>query len=174
MFQESHSDPPAPWPQRFAHRVAPDEIDIADDLAAAYAAGGAKRQQLFLRPRTDPGSFGIGVGLLLPYLWQALDTAYPLLRAVLSDPVLANVLSIAGLVLSCRRHPGEAHPTEAVRPAGAAADSLDAAIDHLRDRLAAAGLPVADAEQKAIDVVEVMLADPESATSFLGHLANRS
>lgn len=165
MVQTSQADSFSVWPERLAQLVAPDEADIASELAAVYAAGGAKRQELFLRPRTDPGSAVTEGGPFLPYLWQALDETYPVLRAVLSDAVVASVVAISGRVLSNRRT-GQGL-AQAATPA---ARWTDAAVNRLRDGLAPAGLSRADAEKKAVDVVEEMLTDPASAADFLDRL----
>jgi hypothetical protein len=165
MVQTSQSDPFTVWPERLAHLVAPDETDIATDLAVAYAAGGTQRQELFLRPDTDPGSSGAEPGPFLPYLWRALDEAYPVLRAVLSDTVVENVVAIAGRALSNRRT-GQGG-AQATTPA---ARWTDAAVSLLRDGLTFTGLPSADTEGKAVDIVEEMLTDPASAADFLDRL----
>ena len=170
MFQPSQPDLLTLWSTRLAQRVAPEEIDIAADLAVAYAAGGAERRTLFLQPRTDPGSFGTGLGLFLPHLWQALDTAYTVLRAVLGDPSVANIVAIAGLVLSYRQSRKGNRQASTVRPTGSAADSIDVAIDQVRSGLERAGLSPEEAEQKAIDTIEELLRDPASAASFLDQL----
>lgn len=169
MNQLSQSDSLTVWAHRLAHRVAPDESDIAADLAFAYAAGGVQRQELFVPVRTDPGPAGDGVGRFLPHLWHALDDAYPVLRAVLSDPVVGNVAAIAELVLAQRRT-----REDVARPTTPAARWTNSAVDQLRDGLEPTGLSHAEAEQAAIDIVEEMLADPASAADFLDRLRARS
>jgi hypothetical protein len=170
MFSVPECDTLVLWSQRLAHRVAPDEIDIAADLVIAYAAGGAERRALFLRPRTDPGSFGTGLALFLPLVCQALDAAYTTLRAVLSDPSVANIVAISGLVFSYRQARNEHRQTDSQRPAGPAADAIDATTDQVRAEFERAGLPTQEAERKATEVLGELLHDPVSATEFLDRL----
>lgn len=169
MFETSEADPLVLWARRLARKVAPGETDIAVDLALDYAAGDSQGDRPIPPPRADPASSAAASSPFLPCLWQALDAAYPVLRALLSDPVVGNVVAIAGPVLAQRRTGRRG--TLTVSPA---ARWTSAAIDRVRDGLASAGLPSAEAEQLADDVVEELLTDPVSAADFLDRLRARS
>lgn len=160
MIRTSPANAFSLWPGRLAQRVAPDEADVAEELALAYAAGGDRRKQLF--PGDTTGAF-------LPHLWRALDTAYPMLRALLSDSVVANVVPAARGVFSRRRSDkGRARLT------GPASRWINTTIDMVRDALLPAGLPSAEAERIALDIVEEMMGDPASAADFLDRLGVHS
>lgn len=165
MAGSSATDPLALWARRLARRVAPEEVDVAADLAVEYASSEDTGDGPVPSPRADPTPSAP----LLPVLWQALDNAYLVLRALLSGPVVGNVSAIAKPVLA-RRRAGRG----GMLTASPAARWTGVAIDRLRDGLAAAGLSPAEAERIADDVVEELLTDPESAADFLDRLRARS
>jgi hypothetical protein len=99
----SPTDPLASWAERLAARVAPDEIDVALDVVAAYVEGGAARRGLFAGPRADPGAFGAGLPLVLPYVIDALAHCSSVVRAFLGEPAVSTAVATASLVVAIRQ-----------------------------------------------------------------------
>jgi hypothetical protein len=135
----SERDVLANWAQRLAARVAPDEIDFAPDVLAAYLAGGAARRQLFAGPRADPGAFGVGLPLVLPHVIDALAHCYLLVKAFLGDPAVNSAIATANLVVALRQ----------LRKAESSTVSAP------------------EAEAMAGEVLSLLATDPSSATRFL-------
>jgi hypothetical protein len=48
------------WATRIAEAVAPDEVDLAPDIAEAFVAGGRDRAELFQTAGAVPGGFDQG------------------------------------------------------------------------------------------------------------------
>lgn len=161
-----------PWPVRIARRVAPDEVDLATDIAAAYAAGGVTRRDLFRPDVADPGSFDVGIALLLPHVLHALDSAYVLLRDVLRHSSVATNVSVAGLVLSYHQvMASRTATTPAATPGGTGyADPAVLAFAQVVGDLRRAGLSHDEAEWIVAGTFEEMARYPRSAAEFLDHL----
>lgn len=131
------------WSRRIAVRVVPDEVEMATDVEAAYAAGGRTRRDLFRSGAVDPGSFGvgaagIGMALMLPYVLRALDIAHQAVRKLLHD-----------------RASGPAH---------------DHAVTELVRGLEQSGRPVEQRSHIAAEVLGELASDPGLALQFLDYL----
>lgn len=132
------------WAQRLAAQVAPDEIDFAPDVLAAYLEGGAARRQLFAGPRADPGAFGASLPLVLPHVIDALAHCYLLAKEFLSDPAVNSAIATANLAVALRQ----------LRKAESTRESTDSGT-------------AARAEAMAGEVLSLLATDPNSAARFL-------
>jgi len=172
----------ATWSERIAARVAPDEIDLAPDVLTAYVAGGAVRRQLFTGPRADPGAFGAGLPLVLPYVVDALVHCYTVVKGFLGDPAVNSLIATASLGVALRQSrktgsardesatatpdaPGQAADVQAAESevVGRAADAVAA----LTARLEEAPVTVGRAEAVAGEVLTTLATDPSGAVCFL-------
>ncbi|HEY6424475.1 MAG TPA: hypothetical protein VIY28_14750 [Pseudonocardiaceae bacterium] len=182
----AESDVLASWSERIAAQVASDEIDLVPDVLTAYIAGGAARRQLFSGPRADPGAFGAGLPLVMPYVIDALVHCYTVVRGLLGDPAVNSAIAIASLAVALRQswkaesvRDGSATGTPAQPPQAAdvpAADSEVAVraadtVAALAARLAATPVIAGRAEAVAGEVLTVLATDPGGATRFLDVIA---
>jgi hypothetical protein len=175
------------WAERIAAVAAPDEIDLAPDIAAAYAKGGAAHRQLFGRPRADPGAFGAGSTVVLPYLLDALEHCYQVVRGVLMDPAFNSAIASASLLVAIRQsrqnRKGTRREGEDQRPATDAAPSAPPpqedvasaleALNAVTERLVDRGVPTERAAVLAAGIMRTMAEDQAGATEFLDLLAAR-
>lgn len=180
----------ARWAERLAARVAPDEIDFAADVLAAYLGGGVARRQLFAGPRADPGAFGASLPLVLPHVVDALAHCCLIVKGFLGDPAVNSAIATANLAVALQQlrkaesREGSATGSGARQPAGDGqiADSpgpdvsavelevVDRAADSvtvLTARLRGASVTAARAEAVAGEVLTTLATDPSSATRFL-------
>ncbi|MDN5749929.1 MAG: hypothetical protein L0H64_15665 [Pseudonocardia sp.] len=171
--RDVETSPLATWSERLARRVAPDEIDLAPDLAVAYATGGADRRALFDGPRADPGAFGAGAAMFLPVVFDALAASYTVVKGFLGDPAVGSLLATASLVAAVRsRRAGTGAPR--TNPPGEDAEvarRADAAVEEVRSQLEAKGAPSDLAADAAVSAVGVLAEDPAGAMLFLDDLA---
>jgi hypothetical protein len=74
------------WATRLAEAVAPDEADLAPDIAAAYVAGGRERAELFRASAATPGGFDPGAVLaVFPFVLSAIAASGALIQAFLAS-----------------------------------------------------------------------------------------
>jgi hypothetical protein len=167
----------AAWSTRIAERAAPDEVDLAPAMAAAFVRGGRDRRDL-LRPSAtgDPGGFVAAFPLPdFPSILQALEAAARSVPAFLNSEVLGNLLGGAGLLMTIRSRPVvESSPPTPVQPPAAPAPSASEpnqtivrVVARLAAELVAAGIDASRATQVACDVLEALLEDPEGAAEFV-------
>jgi hypothetical protein len=173
------------WSERIARRVAPEEVDFAAEVGAAYAAGGQARRDLLPRPSVQPGAFGPGAyAANLPLILRGLADAASMLRALLGSPYLSNALAAGSLLVAFRadhheeetaagrpasRTPGESEHQPA--PPASERRALELAYESLHDRLASAGFDQARAGQLAYELLEELLTDTAEAALFVDSLA---
>lgn len=166
------------WSERLAARVAPDEVELAPDVAAAYAAGGVARRDLLAGPRADPGAFGAGLPLVLPLVLDALGQCYEVARAFLADPAVNSTIATGSLLVAVQQQmrgravpPRAEEPRPAAAPDGAeAAERAMATLAAVADRLTRHGVDADRAAALAADVVRALAEDPPGATGFLDAL----
>lgn len=168
------------WSERLARAAAPDEIDIAPDVAAAYASGGSARSRLFAPARADPGAFGAGSVVVLPYLIDALSQCYTIAQRFLGDPAVNSLIGSGSLLIALRQwqvgrrsdaaeSPSPPASEESATPPPAATGVLDAVSAHLRRQ----GFDDEWAEELAVTVVGVLGVDPAGAITFLSALGEQ-
>jgi len=182
--RRAEQDPVVDWSERIARRVAPDEIDSAGEMAAAYARGGRERRDLFRSSATGPGAFGAtALAVVWPYVLRALHLMASELIAVLRDPALANATAVAALGLAWRERGSRAgdEVARAARPAAPDAVSPETkrAVERLEHALTGMERILADdgIEPHEIRVEELLaqlLTDPAAAAEFLQRLGGRT
>lgn len=91
------------WTTSLAARAVPDEVDSAPDLAAAYLRGGTDRRGLFSAPRSDPGAFGGGLALQLPYILDCVTTCFAVVKGFVGDSAVNTTVATASLVVAVRQ-----------------------------------------------------------------------
>ncbi|MBC3194847.1 hypothetical protein H7X46_27730 [Pseudonocardia sp. C8] len=189
----SGSDQLTSWAERLADRVAPDEVDLAPDLIAAYVEGGSARRELFAGVRADPGAFGAGTALFLPTVLDVIHASYITIKAFIGDPAINTLVASASLGVALRslrasrptptssndslgdqqpsvaaRRPDDTGGTEA--PSEVVERAATAVVD-VRDRLDRTGSDPA-ATATAAAAMEVVAADPAAAAAFLDRARN--
>ena len=104
------------WAVALAEAAAPDEVDLAGDLAAAYLAGGASRRELYAQPGNAIGGLGGGTVLMvLPLILAGLGAASPALLQVLSGKAIEGTIGaiknyLGWLELSRKAAASSSHP----------------------------------------------------------------
>jgi hypothetical protein len=174
------------WSERIAQRAAPDEVDFAAEVGAAYAAGGQARTDLLPRPSVQPGAFGPGAYAAdLPLILRGLADAASMLLAFLRSPYLSNALAAGSLLVAFRSGHRHGQATEAGPPASRMAagtespqappanerQALELAFASLRDRLAGAGFDQARATKLAYELLDELLMDTAEGAQFVAALA---
>ncbi|MGH3854756.1 MAG: hypothetical protein ACRDR6_14930 [Pseudonocardiaceae bacterium] len=173
------------WAERLAAQLAPDEIDLAPDVLSAYLRGGAARRQLFAGPRADPGAFGAGLPLVLPYALDALADCYIVVKEFLGDPAVNSVILTANLVVALRQlrntgsvRDGSATDIRAARQADEPTAEPEivepeivnravTSVTALTARLERAPVPAAQLDTVAGEALTALVADPRGAIRFL-------
>lgn len=174
------------WSKRIAERVAPAEADFAQDVGAAYAAGGQARKGLLSRPSVRPGAFGLATCAGdLPLILRALADAGNALLSLLRSPYLNNALAAGSLVVALRSAPGREREPTSGRPATkpgtepkapsapptSERQAVEQAFASLRDRLMAAGFTQERARQLACELLQELLDDTAEAALFIDALS---
>lgn len=178
------------WSERIARRVAPDEIDSAGEMAAAYARGGRARRDLFRSSATGPGAFGAtALAIVWPYVLRALHLMASELIAVLRDPALANATAVAALGLAWRERGSRAGDETAraarpaapdtASPASPASPAASRAVERLEHALTGMERLLADDgiephEIRVEDLLAQLLTDPAAAAEFLQRLGGQT
>lgn len=168
------------WVERIAAAAAPDELDLAPDIAVAYVAGGAERRQLFAGPSADPGAFGADLLVVLPHVLDALRLSYETVRGFLGDPAVNAAVSMASLAVAvtqwrAARRPGaDAPPADAEpdKPESGRSDARTVAaaqesITAVSTELESCGLEPDRAGTVSVDVLNTLAGDPGAAMAFL-------
>lgn len=184
------------WSERIARRVAPDEIDSAGEMAAAYARGGRARRDLFRSSATGPGAFGAtALAIVWPYVLRALHLMASELIAVLRDPALANATAVTALGLAWRERgsragdetaraarpaaPDTVAPASPASPASLASPAANRAVERLEHALTGMERILADDgiephEIRVEDLLAQLLTDPAAAAEFLQRLGGQT
>ena len=82
------------WSVRFSQTVAPDEVDLAPSITAAYLKGGKPRQQLFA-VNNEVGGFGGDLITILPWVLNALVVISPLVTGLVASlPQMKDAVSV--------------------------------------------------------------------------------
>jgi hypothetical protein len=84
------------WAFKIASEIAPNEVDLAPEMAAAYLAGGEAREQLYMQSESGGlGGFGSGgMQALFPILLNCITAAGSAIVTLLSSPQLDNILTV--------------------------------------------------------------------------------
>jgi hypothetical protein len=172
-------DPVHEWSVRLASAVAPDEVELAPALAAAYVKGGRERRDLFATGGGTVGGFMSGeFVVLLPYALKAIAAGGPLLRDLLAwdnlgecTNIVKNVilLLLAGKSVREALAGGDRSPAHAVALA-----RLQRVSAVLSQELADAKLSRDQCDAITYRVLDVLLEDPKGARSFIGTLTERT
>jgi hypothetical protein len=168
------------WSERIARRVAPDEIDSAGEMAAAYARGGRARRDLFRSSASGPGAFGVtALAVVWPYVLRALHLMASELIAVLRDPALGNATAVAALGVAWRERRGDRAENEIARTAPAVPGTVSPGANRAVERLSHvqtamerifADNGISPPEIRVEELLAELLTDPIAAAEFLERL----
>jgi hypothetical protein len=167
------------WTERIALRLTPQEASFAAEAGLAYAAGGRRRQDLLPRHEVQPGAFGPGGTTELPFLLQALEQTYHVLRDLLGSPSLGNAIAAGSLLIAVRDSHKERHdtanatppPVESAAPSANERQGIEQAFDALSGRLRAAGFAPERANDLTYGLLVELLSDTVSAAAYLDALS---
>ena len=157
------------WAVGLAAAATPDEVDIAPEVAAAYAAGGRDRAELFETRDAVPSGFDAGAVLtVLPYILSAVAAAGSVLFGILNGGVIGEFKNAVELWdLLRHRNPNG--------PASAGDDrayhGLVIVADIFETELARAGIEPVRRESIIYRAVRRLLEDQEGTREFLDAIA---
>jgi hypothetical protein len=159
------------WPVRLAREVAPDEVDLAPELADAFLSGGAERKRLLGPAAGTIGGFGPGtIVLILPLVFLALTSAAPDLLSLLGHRSLGDIIAIVKNWLALREVQEKRWSKKGSGAAGAD-PTLIRVSETVRKSLRKGGLSPVRSEAIAYRVLLVLLEDPKGASEFVQSLA---
>jgi hypothetical protein len=155
------------WAYKIAEEVVPDEVDLAPEMAIAYAQGGKSRKELFSHRDGTAGGFGgEGLAALFPWILQGISAAGPsVLSLVTSGPVLKDLITVLKDSLSLK----EALVREkkiARLPANPYTHLKSARMVIIRE-LESAPVPIEDVDYLALKILHALLEDPQGSQVFI-------
>lgn len=162
------------WATRLAEAVAPDEADLAPDIAAVFVAGGKGRAELFRTSAAVPGGFDAGAVLaIFPFVLSAVTAAGPAIQAFLGS----GVTGVPGMVkdvmdLRDRYRHREAEPEKAAPESQRAYQALDRVFDVIEAELGKAGIEPDQRELLSYRIVRSVLDDLGGTREFLDAASN--
>ncbi|MDR7275402.1 hypothetical protein [Catenuloplanes atrovinosus] len=168
-------DPASRCATRLAEAVLPDEAAIAADLTARYGAGGHARRELLRPARAGTGTAGGDTALAFVRLLESLDGAQAALRVVLADPLVANPIAVANLLVAwrmCRNDRTRRFAPPRGIDAGLAA-RVQSGAESLCLEQERRGTPPATSIARTELVIRVLVDSPEEARAFLDAIAPR-
>ena len=165
------------WATKLAESTAPDEIDLAPDIAEAYIEGGEARAELFKQTDTSvAGGFGSTSGIaILPWIFRGLWAgASALLKFLTSDNTNNAVASLQGIldIHKQLKAPAEAKKQIQSMPNQAPYSHLKQFIETMRTELREAGLESDQADAITLRVVDTLLSDSQGAIQFIQQIAS--
>jgi hypothetical protein len=168
----------AEWTERIAERLTPSEASFATETGLAYAAGGRRRQDLLPSHKVQPGAFGAGGAAELPFLLQALEQTYHVLRDLLGSSSLGNALATGSLLIAVRDSRRARHDARSATPAAQSPTTgpseqreIGQAFDTLHERLRAAGFSPDQATELTYGLLAELLSDKAGAVAYLDALS---
>ncbi len=159
---------------RIAQRVAPEEIDVAVDIARAAVAGGRTWTRL-KDQRLDAtfGGFGGELWSILMPIFIGVKEAAVYLGPFMSVAASGMTVAVHRRTLIEKRLPSTTQQPDAA-PGRLPVEQLAVeAHRRLSERLVSHGLDQAQAEQAATDVLAALAERPEDGRAFLSSLASR-
>jgi hypothetical protein len=179
------------WSMKIAEEIAPDEVDLAPDIAEAYISGGKDREDLFRQEGTVQGAFGAGVDMaLLPNVLDSIANIGPSLLSFFqnSQDALGGGYYFAGTISSTvstllvitdhknREKKKETLPSENEQLAHFREEyeQFKQVSGSLRKELLDRGLDEDQADLISYRVLKVMLQDPADAAKFTEEVARAS
>jgi hypothetical protein len=156
------------WALRLADEVVPNEVELSPSMVTAYVAGGAERDELFLRPRSVPAGFDVGVVLVVfPHVLAAIavagDSVWNLLGGNVSS-VTTLLKNVSDLWDRRKRHTSA--PTTAPASKQDFPD-LGRLIDTIDTQLTAVGIESTESELMTFRIVRALIADGAGTRAFL-------
>jgi hypothetical protein len=155
------------WSVRIAQAVAPDEIDLAPEMARAFLSGGKDRAELFNTSESGSlGGFGAGdVAVIFPIVLKWIVSAGGLLITFLSAPetgtLLTTVESLINIKDKLARQKKVAELPQ--NPYG----TLKQVQENFAAGLKATGLEQDQCEILTYRFMQTLLADPKSAQEYI-------
>jgi len=158
------------WSLRIAERAAPDEVEVAPDMARAFVAGGKAKRDLLRQSDSVQGGFGGDIVLVFPQILSAMDAAGPHLTHFLSTVVDHSdvIASFAGTLSSLvnvssyleRRKKAQSLPDDPYAPLRQVSTILTEELDW-------AGMQQEEADRIAYKVLMEMIEEPSEAAQFI-------
>lgn len=162
------------WATRLAEAAVPDEVDLAADIAVAYAAGGKDRAELFRVDAAVPGGFDAGgVLAVFPFILSAITASGTVIMKLLGS----GMVNVPGAVKDAldlwdRYEHHRRGPTASVPPESEQAyQALGRVCDTFEAELARAGIEPDRREQITYRTVRQLLHDQEGTREFLDAVA---
>jgi hypothetical protein len=163
------------WSVRLARAAAPDEVDLAPDLAHAYIAGGRARRELFMPADTMHGAFGVGdVIVLMPFVFKAIHIAGPVLLSLLTSEMVSVCFSAvenAAAMVKSGKAITEIFQTAKAPTTPDPYASLRHVVQTMDRELQATGLGAEQRNHITLQVVRALLEEPKGATTFVKEVA---
>jgi hypothetical protein len=167
---------PSDWATRLAGLVAPDEVELAPIVVAAYLEGGPARRDLFASAGSAHGAFVPGdVVAILPVVLKGIGLAAPFLLGLLTSEAAGRCLETAKKAAEAVAA-GKSITDLFSRPASAPAGDLAmlrTVVVTMEQELRATGLSSEQCSLITIQVVKALLEQPADAGAFVKRLEEK-
>jgi hypothetical protein len=156
------------WAVKIATVIAPNEVDLAPEMTAAYLAGGEAREQLYMKSQGGGlGGFGSGeVQAVFPVLLNSITAAGSAIMSMLCTPEVGIILAVVKSSLEIKtladrqKKVSEVLPEQTYR-------SLKVTLDVFTAGLKSSGYSQDECDRKSYQLMMTLLENPDSAQQFV-------